>query len=68
VTAQTWQVVGIFTGQGVILAGLILGYRQGRATHKAVNSNLTLQQERNEQLTAALTEGGVDVPRPADQK
>jgi hypothetical protein len=62
---------------GVVTLGLAyIGYLRLKAgtdrlkndvadVHTAVNSNLTLQQERNEQLTAALTAGGVVVPPPA---
>jgi succinyl-CoA synthetase alpha subunit len=51
----------------VTVVTLIIGFlslrKQGNATHAAVNSNLSLQQERNEQLTAALTSANVIVPK-----
>lgn len=50
----------------VTIVTLILGFlsqrKQGNQIHTAVNSNLTQAQNRNEQLTAALTASNIDVP------
>jgi hypothetical protein len=56
----------------VTVATLIIGFlAQSRATskvHDAVNSNLTAQQDRNEQLTRTLTAAGVVVPKSVTDK
>jgi hypothetical protein len=50
-----------------LIGGFWLQHKQGRATHDAVNSNLTTQQDRVEQITAAMTAANIAVP-PAPSK
>ena len=67
---QFWlAMAGIIATFVTTLLGMILNRNRTNAVsakvddvHTLVNSNLTVAQNRNEQLTAALTAGNVNVP------
>jgi hypothetical protein len=66
--AEITEICSTVVTVATLITGFLLQLRQGKATHTAVNSNLTFQQTRNEQLTAALTKAAIPVPPPPEEK
>lgn len=55
------------TGLVAAVTGLIALFRKVQQVHVLVNSNMQELDMRVTQLTAALTQAGVDVPKPPGQ-
>ena len=63
----TTIIVALITN-ATLIVGFFAQRKQGSEIHTAVNSNLTTAQNRNEQLTAALTSAAIPVPRSAENE